>query len=70
MESHKERQEAWDKREQERTVKLGEIRGRVLKGIKTTDDVRIWIDHIEALRFKPSEDLKNGDTIKVTIEKV
>jgi len=70
MESHKERQEDWDKREQERTVKLGEVRGRVVKGIKATDDVRIRIDHIEALRFKPSVELKNGDTIKITIEKV
>lgn len=70
MASHKERQEAWDKREQERTVKLGEIRGRVLKGLKTTDDVRIRIDHIETLRFNPSVDLANGDTIKITIEKV
>jgi hypothetical protein len=70
MESHKDRQADWDKREQERTVKLGEVRGRVVKGIKTTDDIRIRIDHVEGLRFKPAVDLNNGDTIKITIEKV
>ena len=70
MTSYEGRQEAWAKSEQERTVKVGEIRGRVTKGIKKTDDIKVRIDHIETLRFNPSEDLKNGDTIKITIEKV
>ena len=70
MTSFEGRQEAWDKREQDRTVKVGEIRGRVIKGIKQTDDIKVRIDHIETLRFNPSVDLKNGDTIKITIEKV
>ena len=70
MTSYGERQESWDKREQEGTVKLGEIRGRVIKGAKKTDDIRVRIDHVETLSFNLSVDLKNGDIIRVTIEKV
>ena len=70
MQSYEERRVDQAKKEQERTVKIGEIRGRVTGGIKINDNVRVRIDHIETLSFNPSIDLKNGDTIRVTIEKV
>ena len=64
------RQADWKKREGERTVKLGEVRGRATGNIKTTDDMRVRIDKVEAMSFKPSMDIKNGDSIRITIEKV
>lgn len=70
MKSYEERQADFARQEQERTVKVGEARGRVSKNIKTTDDLNIKIDKLGKLRLKPSVDLKTGDFIKVTIEKV
>ena len=70
MQNYEERRTDQAEKEKERTVKIGEIRGRVTGGIKTNDNVRIRIDHIETLSFNPPIDLKNGDVIRVTIEKV
>ena len=70
MQNYEERRADQAEKEKERTVKIGEIRGRVTGGIKTNDNVRIRIDHIETLSFNPPIDLKNGDIIRVTIEKV
>ena len=70
MQSFEERRADQAEKEKERTVKIGEIRGRVTGGIKINDNVRVRIDHIETLNFNPSIDLKNGDIIRVTIEKV
>lgn len=56
--------------EQKSAVTLGEVRGEVTGDIKKTDNVRVRIDNVETLRFNPSVDLKKGDSIKVTIEKV
>jgi len=70
MQSFEERRADQAEKEKERTVKIGEIRGRVTGGIKINDNVRVRIDHIETLSFNPSIDLKNGDIIRVTIEKV
>jgi hypothetical protein len=64
------RQAESKKREDERTLKLGEVRGRVTGNIKTTDDLRVRIDKFETMSFKPAMDLKNGDSIRITIEKV
>ena len=49
---------------------MGEVRGRVTGNIKTSDDLRVRIDKFEAMSFKPAMDLKNGDSIRITIEKV
>jgi hypothetical protein len=49
---------------------LGETRGRVTVNIRTTDELRIRIDKFEPLNFKSPMDLKNGDSIRITIEKV
>ena len=70
MQSYEERRADQAEKEKEKTVKIGEIRGRVTKGIKLNDNIRVRIDHIEELSFNPSIDLKNGDVIRVTIEKV
>jgi hypothetical protein len=70
MQSYEERRASQADREKERTVKIGEIRGRVTKGIKLNDNIRVRIDHIEELSFNSTIDLKNGDIIRVTIEKV
>ncbi|MFC1952423.1 hypothetical protein ACFLV8_02120 [Chloroflexota bacterium] len=70
MSSYDERHADFARREEERTVKLGEVKGRVTGGIKKTDNVKVKIDNVETLRFKPSLDLKSGDSIKVTIEKI
>jgi ribosomal 50S subunit-recycling heat shock protein len=48
---------------------IGEAAGKVTKDIKRTNDVRIRIDGAETLRFKPSTDLKKGDSVRITIEK-
>jgi len=67
---YNDRQAEWKKREEERTVKLGEARSRVTGNIKKTDDLRVRIDKFETMSIKPSADLKNGDSIRITIEKV
>ena len=64
------RQADWKKREDERTVKLGEVRGRATGNIKKTDEVRVRIDKFETLSFKPPVDIKSGDSIRIIIEKV
>jgi ribosome-binding factor A len=60
------------KQEEERKgeAKVGEALGKVTGDISKTGDVRVRIDNVETLRFKPSMDLKKGDTIRATIEKV
>ena len=70
MSDYDKRQAESTKREDERTVKVGEARGRVTGDIKKTDDLRVRIDKLETLRFYPSVDLKKGDSIRITIEKI
>jgi ribosomal 50S subunit-recycling heat shock protein len=67
----------WTKRGQEKQVeehkgeaKAGEALGKATRDIRKTGDVRVRIDNVETLRFKPSVDLKKGDSIRVTIDKV
>ena len=67
----------WTKRGQDkilgfskREAKIGEAQGKVTGDIRKTDNVRVRIDHIEKLVFNPSADLKKGDLIRVTIDKV
>jgi ribosomal 50S subunit-recycling heat shock protein len=69
------RQADWAKREQAKEdeerkgeVKVGEVLGKVTGDIGKTNDARVRIDNVETLRFKPSVDLKKGDSIRVTIE--
>jgi hypothetical protein len=56
--------------ERKMEVKVGEALGKATGDIGKTADVRVRIDNVETLRFKPSVDLEKGDSIRVTIEKV
>lgn len=56
-------------------VKIGEVQTKVFADAGKADDLRVHLrlrrlDILEMAQFKPSEDLKKGDTIKITIEKV
>ena len=64
------REQAKEEEERKEEVKVGEALGKTTGDIGKTDDVRVRIDNVETLRFKPSVDLKKGDSIRVTIEKV
>ena len=73
--SYEDRQAAWAKKEQAKEeeerkgeVKVGEALGKATGDIRKASDVRVRIDNVETLRFEPSEDLKRGDSIRVTIE--
>jgi len=56
-------------------VKLGEVNSAMSADVKKTDEVTVslkvsYSDKLETIKFKPSEDLKKGDKVKITIEKV
>ena len=56
-------------------VKIGEVQAKLSAEVKKTDDLRVQLrvsysDKLETARFKPTQDLKRGDTLKITIEKV
>jgi hypothetical protein len=39
--------------------------------VKKTDDFKIgWADKLKEMAFKPSGDLKKGDKVKITVEKL
>jgi hypothetical protein len=57
------------------TVRLGEVMSWMTSEVKKTDDLRVllmvgWTGSSKEIAFKRSEDLKVGDKIKITIEKV
>ena len=57
------------------SIKLGEVQAKVSADVKKTEDMTVslkvsWSEKLETVKFKPSEDLKKGDTVKITIEKV
>ncbi len=56
-------------------VKIGEVQAKLSADVKKTDDLRVqmrvsYSDKLETARFKPTQDLKRGDTLRITIEKV
>ncbi|MGQ9546047.1 MAG: hypothetical protein ACUVTR_02640 [Dehalococcoidia bacterium] len=56
-------------------VKIGQIESEMTADVKKTEDLKVllrvsWSDKLKEVTFKPSEDLKKGDKIKVTVEKV
>jgi hypothetical protein len=72
---YEQREAAWakkakDKEKEERKgeVKVGEALGKVTGDISQFGEVKVRIDNVEALKFKPFADLKRGDSIKVTVE--
>jgi len=57
------------------SIKLGEVQAKMSADVKKTEDMTVslkvsWSEKLETVKFKPSEDLKKGDTVKITIEKV
>ena len=56
-------------------AKIGEVRAKLLADVKKTEDLGVHLrvsysDKLEGAKFKPAQDLKKGDTLKITIEKV
>lgn len=67
----------WTKRDQvqhvvfsQRPDNIGEALGKITKDTKSSNDLNIRIDGAEKMKFKPSVDLKKGDSVRITIEKV
>jgi len=56
-------------------VKLGEVQSEMTADVKKTEDLKVllrvsWSDKMKEISFKPSTDLKKGDKVKITVEKV
>jgi len=56
-------------------VKLGEVQSEIIADVKKTDNLKVLLevdhmDKMERANFKLLEDLKKGDKVKITIEKV
>jgi len=56
-------------------VKIGEGTSEVTTDVKKTEDVKIslkasYSERMKEITFKPLEDLKKGDKVKITVEKV
>jgi len=56
-------------------VKLGEVQSEMTADVKKTDNLKVllrvdWADKMKEVTFKPSEDLKKGDKVKITVEKI
>jgi len=56
-------------------VKIGEVQSETTADVNKTETLKVLLrvgfsDRTKETTFKPTEDLKKGDKIKVTIEKV
>ena len=56
-------------------VKIGEGQSEMSGDVKKTDDLKVvlkvaYSEKAKEITFKPSEDLKKGDKVKITVEKV
>lgn len=56
-------------------VKIGQVQLELTADIKKTEDVKVLLEvassgRAKAMTFNSSEDLKKGDKIKITAEKV
>jgi hypothetical protein len=57
------------------SVKIGEVTTEMTADVKKTEDMKALLkvgysDKSKEITFKPLEDLKKGDKVKITIEKV
>ena len=55
-------------------TRVAEVEAGVLAEVKKSDNVFLHLrvnygNRLEPVRFRPSENLKKGDTLKITIEK-
>ena len=56
-------------------VKIGEVTSEMTSDVKKTEDLKVrlqvtYSDKAKEITFKPAEDLKKGDKVKITVEKV
>jgi len=56
-------------------VKIGEVTSEMTADVKKTEDMKVslkvsWSDKMKEITFKPLEDLKKGDKVKITVEKI
>ncbi|MEK7373409.1 MAG: hypothetical protein AABZ85_00045 [Thermodesulfobacteriota bacterium] len=56
-------------------VKIGEGVSEMTGDVKKTEDTKVslkasYSDKMKEITFKPSEDLKKGDKVKITVEKI
>ena len=56
-------------------VKIGEGQSEMTGDVKKTESLNVslkasYSDKAKQITFKPSEDLKKGDKVKITVEKV
>ena len=56
-------------------VKNGEVTSEMTADVKKTEDIKVslkanYSDRIKETTFKPLEDLKKGDKVKITVEKI
>ena len=55
-------------------VKIGEVQAKLSADVNKTEDLSVrlrvnYSDRLETVSFKPTQDLKKGDTLKITIQK-
>jgi len=56
-------------------VKIGEVTSEMTADVKKTEDIMAilrvgYSDKSKAITFKSFEDLKKGDKVKITVEKI
>ena len=56
-------------------VKIGEVTSEMTADVKKTEDMKVslkvgYSDKTKEITFKPLEDLKKGDKVKITVEKI
>jgi uncharacterized Zn finger protein len=56
-------------------VKIGEVQSEMTADVNKTENLKVrlqagYSDKTKEITFKPSEDLKKGDKVKITVEKV
>jgi hypothetical protein len=57
------------------TVKIGEVTSEMTTDVKKTEDMKVslkvgYSDRTKETTFKTLEDLKKGDKVKITVEKI
>jgi len=57
------------------TVKIGEVTSKMTTDVKKTEDMKVslkvgYSDRTKETTFKTLEDLKKGDKVKITVEKI
>jgi hypothetical protein len=56
-------------------VKIGEVQSEMTGDVNKTENLKVrlqagYSDKAKEITFKPSEDLKKGDKVKIIVEKV